>query len=349
MGKKNKKMTMNTYMNQKKVRLKDYNKKKKSPKKPLMISGGVTIGFGIVSIILSLVLVGFTIQKNFSYEHIKGYVIDVQEYNLFGDFFKSTVEYEVDGQIYKIDRFLVSRDPDNINYKYEVLYNKDNPEVSYLLSNEIDKTVDLVILGILIILIGFIIFKIGDNMPEEVVFDALLEIPNPNDIHLKEVAEEKARLAAEKAAYEAEQARIAAEEAAAKLAAEQEKNNGITPAMKAAMAAQNSEMDIAFLNIDPTKMMPKKEVKKKNTNDDGLNAAEKAAKAAQGMDIVFQAVDPSQFELKKKKVVNTADDGLDPAQRAAKAAAAAEMNISFLPVDPNNDHTARGGHGRGKK
>lgn len=349
MKKKNKKVTMNTYINQKRVRLKDYNKEKKSPKKLLMILGGSVIGTGIVAIILSFVLVFFTIQKNYNYEHIKGYVVNVKEYNLFGDYFKSIVEYEVDGQIYKIDRFLVSSEPDNINYKYEVLYNKDDPENSYLLSNEIDKTVDLVILGIVIIIIGFIVFKIGDNMPDVVVFDALLEIPNPNDTHLKEVAAEKARLAAEKAAYEAEQARIAAEEEAARIAAEQEKNNGITPAMKAAMAAQNSDMDIAFLNIDPTKTIPKKEVKKTAAVDDGLNAAEKAAKAAQGMDIVFQEVDPSQFELKQKKVASHEDDGLDPAQRAAKAAASAEMNISFLPVDPNNDHTARGGHGGGKK
>lgn len=348
MKKKNKKVTMNTYINEKKVRLRDYNKKKKSPKKPLMLFGRIILFLGIISIIASFVLVAFTIQKNFKYEHIKGYVVDVKEYRLFGDYFKSTVEYEVDGQIYKIDRFLVSTEPDNINYKYEVLYNKNNPETSYLLSNEIDKTIDLIIIGIVVVMIGFILFKIGDNMPDEVIFDALLEIPNPNDTHLKEVALEKARIAAEKAAYEAEQARIAAEEEAARIAAEQEKNNGITPAMKAAMAAQNSEMNIAFLNIDPTKTIPKKQ-EKKHVVDDGLNAAEKAKKAAQGMDIVFQTVDPSQFELKQKKVAKNEDDGLDPAQRAAKAAASAEMNIAFLPVDPNNNHTSRGGHGGTKK
>lgn len=339
---------MNAYMNKNQVELLKYNKKKESPKKKIMITGISIIGVSFIFFIVVGILTFSIVNKNKTCEHAKGRVIDVHDYFFLTDYYRSTIEYEVNGQIYNIDRFRYNLNPDNINEKYGVLYYKDNPEGAYLVINEVEKIIIVGVIGFVVLLGGIFVFVWGNNMPIVLAYDNNLEIPRPNDVYLKQVAEEKARIAAEKAAYEAEQARLAAEQAAAEAAAQAERENGITPAMKAAMAAQNSDMNITFLNVDPTKMIPKKEVKKQNTTDDGLNAAEKAMRAAQGMDIVFQEVDPSQFELKKKKVVSNEDDGLDPAQRAAKAAASSDMNIAFLPVDPNNNHTARGGHGGNK-
>lgn len=245
--KKNDTNNMNTYMNKNQVELMKYNKKKESPKKKIMITGTCIIGFSFIFFIITCVLIFSILNKKNTCEQVTGRVIDVHDYYFFTDYYRSTIEYEVDGQIYNVDRFRYNFNPDNINEKYGVLYYKDNPENAFLIINEVEKIVIVGLIGFVIFGCGVFIFIYGNNMPIPFVHDVNAEIPNPNDVYLRQVAEEKARLAAEKAAQEAEEARIAAEQAAAAAAAQAERESGVTPAEKAALAAQQSEMNVVLL------------------------------------------------------------------------------------------------------
>ena len=168
------------------------------------------------------------------YHSVFGVVIDWKEN--FG-FFRSIVEYEVNGQIFKISERFRSSVKKSRGTKLMVIYNPINPEEAILVHNFENHVIFMTVLSAFIFIFGLFVFIKGLKIKKEIKSNEGLSVPKPDDVYRAEVA----RKAAELAAQEAELARIEAlikekEEAEAK-ERELDEAAGITVADRIAMSA----------------------------------------------------------------------------------------------------------------
>ena len=207
---------------------------KRNYKKRTILIGLIVCFSGILfflSNVFSIISYRETKEK---YDSVSGTVIDWKEN--FG-FFRSIVEYEVNGQIFKISERFRSSVKKSRGTKLVVYYDSNNPEEAILVKNFENHVIFMTILSAFIFIFGLIVFIVGLKMKKEIKSNEGMAVPKPDDLYRAEVA----RQAAEIAAQEAELARIEAlikekEEAEAK-ERENDEAAGISVADRIAMSA----------------------------------------------------------------------------------------------------------------